>query len=318
MLRFPMVLPPLSDKTGFPLPAAFLRVGRSKPQTAFSKDPAYILHLQSQLYVIRAADLWKEEGVTKWLAETAVWCGEVLEGRRPALLQGEGGEAWEAAEEERKWGDEIASGDGAYGAGVAPGGILRNIFVSGRSPHRPRISSDAEQGGADIPQMKAFLPPSIQQSTSFSFDPLPPPDSSSFDDGYFSLSLPSRRSRPSAHRAAGFLPDHEGLVAALDRPRGIQELLERMQVALQADEQGVEMTREERREMVEQLDMLLAAQRRMEAGEPPGAMPGAVDEEEDEELEEGPAEAGADGEAEGEGEGPGLMGRLGAWWGRGA
>lgn len=265
-----MVLPPLSDKTGFALPAAFLRTPRSIPQTTFSKDPAYILHLQSQLYVFRSADLWKEEAVAKWLETTARWCGEVLEGRTshgtPKELEG--------AQADRQWGEEIATGDGAYGAGVAPAGILRNVFVS------------------DIPAMKAFLPPAIQQSTSYSFDPLPPPDGTSFDEAYFSLAAASRSSRRQGLGNQGGGGGrrglaHDDLVAALHAgPAGLDALVERIRIALQADD-GLDMDPEERAQALEQLQALIAM--REQAPQGPGAgvggFPGAdEDDDVDEEL----------------------------------
>lgn len=200
------------------------------------KQPSYILQLLSHLYVHRSDTLWAEPEVKEWLQQT-------LRDTISALSD--------------KNNEDVAFGlqiwrKSLYPDDAVPQGILRHVLVS------------------DIQSLRSFLPQSVLNSVSFTFDPLPP--GPGFDDEYFRAMYDGGR-KPAGRTAA-----QNGSTNEEERNRGdfVRRLLQYLQTG---GEGGRGLDPDAEAAVVAQLEQLAAARG---DGMLPGDFPGAEDEEDDE------------------------------------
>ncbi|KAH8928422.1 DUF654-domain-containing protein [Atractiella rhizophila] len=266
ILKFPFVLKLLSSKLGFSLPPLVTQNARSHVESRYTPIPIYPMHLMAYLYVQRSEPLWKEADSLQFLQDMASAAAHHIDDKtHPDVI----------------FGQKLVDGEEGFPKDSVPGGIIRNAFVS------------------DIPTIRSFLPSSVLSSSSFSFDPLPPPDARTYDDDYFSSVFASGARRGGSRtieriqnvvrrRLEEFLQEQEGLDGVDEETLArIREELERMGV--EGREHGA-----------------AVAERARGRGEVPGGF-----EVSDESNDEGGDAAGQD-----QGAGfMGMLGRLGGWFG---
>lgn len=164
-----------------------------------------------------------------------------------------------------------------YPKNAVPQGILRHVLVS------------------DIQPLRSFLPQSVLNSMSFTFDPLPP--GPGFDDTYFRSMYEGGKQpagRRSESRRAGDAQGNQG------------DFIQRLMQYLQSGANGQGLDPDTEAAVVAQLEQLAAAR-----GEDvlPGNFPGAPGEYDGHDDEDGAEHSGGDNAAN-----PGIMGFLRGLW----
>ncbi|MBW0494959.1 hypothetical protein O181_034674 [Austropuccinia psidii MF-1] len=149
ILRFPQVIIPLAQAIEVDVPSTFHWVPRATPQTSYGNTVDNLLHLQAQIYVLRASSLWKEVNTRIWLQMILNRChAKLVDPKDPDVILGE----------------EFSRNNHHP---IIPDGIYRTVFVS------------------DVQSLKKFLPSTVSNTDSYSFDPFPPKDGTFYDETYF-------------------------------------------------------------------------------------------------------------------------------------
>jgi hypothetical protein len=207
-----------------------------------STKASYILQLLSQLYVHRSDTLWNEPEVKQWLQQT-------VRAVTPTFTN--------TSHPDVAFGLQIWR-ESLYPKNAVPQGILRHVLV------------------AEIQPLRSFLPQSVLNSMSFTYDPLPP--GPGFDDAYFKSMYDAGGKRAQGGRSQGAadnpLDDSAGLV---------QRLLQYLQTggpggqALDTDTQAA---------VIAQLEQLVDTRGN---GLLPGQLPGLDESDDDADEESAPA-----------------------------
>ncbi|GAA6031122.1 hypothetical protein JCM8097_004014 [Rhodosporidiobolus ruineniae] len=260
ILRFPVVATLLSNALAFDLPPAMVTHRRAQPDGSFTRNPSYLTSLLSELYVARAAPLWKDPISIAWLQKAIRAAAPLLDDRGLEDVR-VGEELWEK---------------GAWEEGTAPEGVIRAAFMS------------------DLPSIRPYLPPSARQGTTYSYDPLPPqaPHATFYSDQYFASLYAAGSYRRRGREAAQQPPGQAGGRGAADLAAAMRDGLARL-LGVGADGGAVALNPELRDELMRELEML-------NGGGMPGGFreEGGDDGEWDDEEDEGEEDGGGEGREE--------------------
>ncbi|KAK9897024.1 DUF654-domain-containing protein [Cystobasidium minutum MCA 4210] len=239
IMRYPLVSYLLLQKLQLSIPKELAGLSNAQPESGFSSKPSYIIQLLSHLYVHRSDTLWAEPEVKDWLQQTLRTMTPLFEdSKNPHVLFGQ-----------RLWYESM------YPKNAVPQGILRHVLVS------------------DIQPLRSFLPHSVLNSMSFTFDPLPP--GPGFDDAYFKSMYEG--SKQSGNRRTG--------IAGANNTRGDQgDFIQRLMQYLQSGANGQGLDPDTEAAVVAQLEQLAGAR---DEGVLPGNFPGVEDEDSDDAEDEG-------------------------------